>query len=67
MQGEEKVDDEQAQTGAPPADKGGKMGGVTQGKYVPPSMRDGGSKKGESMMSARGRGECGVVLLWSLD
>lgn len=41
--------------GGPPVDKS-KMGGGTQGKYVPPSMRDGGSKKGESMMSARGRG-----------
>lgn len=40
-----------------------KIAGGTQGKYVPPSMRDGGSKKGESMMSSRGRGELTSPLL----
>lgn len=51
--------EEEAQqaTGTGPTVDKAKIGGVTQGKYVPPSMRDGGSKKGESMMSARGRGE----------
>lgn len=56
MQGEEKPEEEAAQPGGPPVDKS-KLAGGTQGKYVPPSMRDGGSKKGESMMSSRGRGE----------
>lgn len=55
-QGEEKPEEEASQPGGPPVDKS-KLAGGTQGKYVPPSMRDGGSKKGESMMSSRGRGE----------
>lgn len=37
--------------GPGPQDK--KVGGPLPGKYVPPSMREGGSKKGESMMSNR--------------
>ncbi|KAK4321424.1 hypothetical protein Pmani_007763 [Petrolisthes manimaculis] len=65
--GEEKVEDDQAQAGATPADKANKIGGVTQGKYVPPSMRDGGSKKGESMMSARGRDETATVRVTNLS
>lgn len=56
LQGEEKAEDEAQQAGGTPVDKS-KIAGGTQGKYVPPSMRDGGSKKGESMMSSRGRGE----------
>lgn len=70
--GEEKPEEEGA-PGAPgstPGDKakpGGGVGGVTQGKYVPPSMRDGGSKKGESMMSARGRDETATVRVTNLS
>lgn len=68
--GEEKAEEEAAQAGGGPpgagADKS-KMGGVTQGKYVPPSMRDGGSKKGESMMSARGRDETATVRVTNLS
>ncbi|KAG0718013.1 Eukaryotic translation initiation factor 3 subunit G-B [Chionoecetes opilio] len=50
--GEEKTEEEGAAAGGAGADKA-KVGGGTLGKYVPPSMRDGGSKKGESMMSSR--------------
>ena len=50
VQGEEK-EEEPAGAAAPAPDK--KVGSI-QGKYVPPSMRDGASKgRGESMMSNR--------------
>ncbi|KAK7063158.1 Eukaryotic translation initiation factor 3 subunit G [Halocaridina rubra] len=60
LYGEEKVEDEpqQGTPGVPPADKT---------KYVPPSMRDGASKKGESMMSARGRDETATVRVTNLS
>lgn len=67
--GEEQTEEEgpQGTPGAPPADKA-KIGGPgTQGKYVPPSMRDGGSKKGESMMSGRGRDETATVRVTNLS
>lgn len=64
--GEEKPEEEAAQPGGPPVDKA-KLAGGTQGKYVPPSMRDGGSKKGESMMSSRGRDETATVRVTNLS
>lgn len=60
FQGEEAAEEE-TPAQATPAEKP-KIGGVTQGKYIPPSMRDGGSKKGESMMSSRGRGKIWEIL-----
>ena len=44
--------------GAPPS--GGaapKPGGSAGGKYVPPNMRDGGNRRGESMMANRKGGQ----------
>jgi len=53
--GEEAPEEEGAAGSAAPGAAGEKpkAGVGAGGKYVPPSMRDGGSKKGESMMSAR--------------
>lgn len=65
--GEEKLDNKQEQTSAPQGDMGNKKGGVTQGKYVPPSLREGGPTKGESMMSARGRDETATVRVTNLS
>ena len=57
VQGEEKGEEEGAPAaGGAPGDKSKMNAQDGPGKYVPPSMRVGASKKGESMMSARGRG-----------
>ncbi|ROT84476.1 eukaryotic translation initiation factor 3 subunit G isoform X1 [Penaeus vannamei] len=62
----EEAAEEETPAQATPAEKP-KIGGVTQGKYIPPSMRDGGSKKGESMMSSRGRDETATVRVTNLS
>lgn len=64
--GEEKVEDEGPSVpGAADKSKMGVPDGP--GKYVPPSMRMGASKKGESMMSARGRDETATVRVTNLS
>ncbi|XP_064090809.1 eukaryotic translation initiation factor 3 subunit G-like [Macrobrachium nipponense] len=64
--GEEKVEDEGPSVpGAADKSKLGAPDGP--GKYVPPSMRMGASKKGESMMSARGRDETATVRVTNLS
>jgi len=72
MLGDEKGEEEGAQgtpaTGGPQA--GPKVGGPTdgKGKYVPPSMRGGDApKRGETMMSARGRDETATVRVTNLS
>lgn len=53
--------------GGPPG-AGGAPGGSGPSKYVPPSMRnDGKERKGESMMSARGRDETATVRVTNLS
>lgn len=64
---EENVNDPEAKTSAPLPEKENTKGGATQGKYVPPSLREGGSKKGESMMSARGRDETATLRVTNLS
>jgi len=68
--GEEKQEGEEGAPGGPgagAADKAKMGGGDAPGKYVPPSMRVGASKKGESMMSARGRDETATVRVTNLS
>ncbi|XP_076064657.1 eukaryotic translation initiation factor 3 subunit G-like [Oratosquilla oratoria] len=62
LMGEEK---EEEAAPAPTDQK--KAGGPVPGKYVPPSMREGGNKKGESMMPNRGRDETATVRVTNLS
>lgn len=55
-----------APPGAPPGAAGAK-GNTVAGKYVPPNMREGGNKRGESMMASRRGDEAATIRVTNLS